>query len=348
MPSPTPLGSSGFLGAGFAYSGGSSVTSPVTFTTTADIPASTLDSPVALFVVCIIGPDNYEASIHPGGNNGAIYTITDAATDPGGFPTPNTYTAMGSGLTGGMHVYGFGIPATSSYPGFEIGEIETAIVGGSSSWTYACVPTRPIPSGTTVTVAFPAGGDPPATWMSATLVGWLNADPPESSSFCCREIAPTSTDQGSGGFVPLGDWLISDLVPSTSHAGWAFVWACDCFGSLDDPTICSGTVIDGSQTPDDSGGQWTKVDHNGGATVSGFGGLVYSVFTIDGATADLTQVLDQWTITGASEGNGYIPSGFIGYSMLYDHTEATTNYPVFNSRFRAGSLASSGSGPIDA
>lgn len=327
-PSPTPLGTDGFLGSANLYSAGSAVSSPLTFTTTADIPASTTDAPVALYVICQVAPLGYD--MQPEENSGELYTIDDGLG--------NDYEPMPSQPSDGSKTYGFGSPTLVTYTGFDAGENEQPFpnVGGASFWVYSCVPAFDIPSGTTITVAFPGpGNDPEIVWVAATMLGWQYTDP-AFPGFAARGVNTTNIDQGSGGTDPVSSWNLGSVVGGTDHAAFALVSCWDCPGSLVAPDhTCSGDVIDGSQTVDDTGGQWTKVDSGGASSTSAYGGFVYSVFTIDGAVADLSAQFDQFEVTPFG---GELTIGWISaFNMIFDYTPPTPPVgPVFNHRFRAG------------
>lgn len=311
MASPTPLGTDGFLGSGSVYDAGGPVSSPIAFTTTADIPASTDDNPVVVYLICQVAPVGYAG--HDSANAGELYTISDGLG--------NTYSPIASRSASGNTTYGFGAPALVLFAGFQDGETEQAFpeVGGASFYIYSCVPDVAIPSGTTIEVDFPgAGSDPAVTWAAATMLGWQNTDTGGVSALCARGVDSSNPDQGNGGTDPLSSIILSEVIPNDTFAGFAYVFACDCPGSLDTPAVCAGDAIDGTQTIDDLGGQWTKVDSGAASSTSFWGGVVYSVFTIDGAVADLTAQADQFVVSPF--GDGFHPGGILIFNLPYDET----------------------------
>lgn len=327
MSTPTPLGTDGYLGGASLYDAGAPVSSPLTFVTTADIPASTPFSPsadfkpVALFVICQVAPVGYAG--HDSANAGELYTIDDGLG--------NTYEPMPNGGGGGERTYGFGSPSLNTFSGFQDGETEQAFpnVGGASFYVYKCIPDVAIPAGTTITVAFPGpGSDPEITWAAVTMLGWQNTDPPGGAWLSARGVDSADNNQGSGGSDPLSDWLLEDFLPGDGYAGFAFVFAFDCPGSLDGPAFaCAGDAIDGTQTIDDLGGQWTKVDSGGASATSFYGGLIYAVYTIDSSVATLTEQFDQFIVDPF--GDGQHPGGIVAFNLLFDQALIAAG-PAFN------------------
>lgn len=297
MPAPTSLG---LVATGDAYvpwghaSSGGSPTSPLELTTLVDIPAATPRHSVYLLVLLRYAPSINEVGT---GNGLTIDSITDDAPGPG---DANVYTTAGLGGNGSF-AYNFGRPTFQCFAAFDIGNNGSGVdkSGGSNCAMVYCRPSRPIPVGSTISIAFTPALMATAL-IGATALAFVDGGIP-GVQLSSRTINPAITADGDSANVPLGDHILSELVGLSDYIV-AHVWA-------DDAKTVDNTIqITGSETIDDVGaGVWTKLDAGGRATTSDQGGLVFSVFTADASLVDLSQPLVSFEISdgiGVDDGIG--------------------------------------------
>lgn len=277
--------------------------SPLLLTTDVDIPASTFQDPVAIIILLRFATRNRSGA--PTNPVATSYVVSDDAAGPG---DPNVYLEAPLGDSGALS-YGFGIPTVHTFPAFDISVNGTNFDGGSEMATIVCTPTRKIPAGSTIEIDFAGNypASPPTTLVSATVLAAVDANP-AVSVLSAQTIDPSNTGAGDGSATPLGDRAFSDIASGVELLV-AHAWADDSaiyfshgFSPGDTP------AIDGSQTIDDSSGNWTKVDSGGYASTSAYGGLIYSVFTADASAIDLADGIVQFLISDGINYDGQ-PTG---------------------------------------
>ena len=337
MPGPAPT-SLGLVAAGSLYSpyGSGPIAPPLDMVTTVDIPASSYAHPLPIVIL---------ATFAPVGHFGAIYgpfdTFGPPADDAPGPGAANVYQPFNFDGSGG-YAYDFGRPTFEVPPAFDLAESECPTGdGGSVALGYYCFPTRPIPAGSTISLPFTlvAGGDVHPSWLGAAVMAFPDGNTP-SVFFGGRCLEPLNTDDGNFGNVPLGDHTFDELFGGFEQLV-AIVWSSGHVIGGGPPgfTFCEPdpgfTGVDSSQTMVDTSGRWTKLHSDGADTVDYFGGLTYSVFTLDTSAVDLTQPMVTFENDALGDNTGGFPSGtppdlyagFIMYRMQY---AARPGFPGLN------------------
>lgn len=276
--------------------GGGGITSPLVLTTTVDVPASTHRHPLALCLIGLGAPSDFSGGAELG-FDGPV--VDDAA----GAAPANVWEIANPDGDGG-YAYNFGRPTDECFPGFDIGNAALntdgsgwglggfGMVGGSYCFMLTCYPSRPLPAGTEITVAFTTAGTP-TTLLRATVLAFSDAGTP-LVELSARSMDPSDTSDGNGANLPLGGHTFDELIDTAEQL------ICMCWA--DDSAVAAGVVapptITGAETVDDLGGIWTLAEQGGYAASSQLGGLVYSIFTADGAVIDLTQPMVNFEVSG--------------------------------------------------
>lgn len=332
MPAPASLG---LVAGGDLYSvfGGGGITSPLTLTTTVDIPRSRAPHFTSLVILLRIAPAHF--GTFP--TDIAVDTITDDAPDPADGVAANTYTFLAPDGDG-AYAYDFGRPTTECFADFDIQAFTGGYHGGTYVYAIACSPTRALPAGSTITIPFTPGSQP-TTLMSATVLAFTDAGGP-AVSLSARTINPADTQDGNSHNVPLGDHTLDELyhAESPTYMLIAHVFADDsAIDSSDSYAPGRTPQIGGSETITATGGAWTQVDAGGRPDTSAYGGLVYSVFTADASVVDLTEAMVQFTVSdgigddpdvprvGADTGGPF--TGVAIYQILFQQPSGN---PAFN------------------
>lgn len=306
MASPAFLGvaATGELYNAYAPGGSGGLTSPLVLTTTIDIPAWTYLHPVSLVLVGLHAPSQFA-----GGAVLSLETITDDAPVTA---MPANLWPFGSDDGDGAFAYDFGRPTFSCFASFDIGNAVVFQIGGSECFMAACYPKRALPSGSQITIPFTVSGND-STLLRASLLAFQDGAT-GLVELSARTINPADTSDGVTGTVPLGSHVFSEILDDTEQL-IAMAWADDAFsdGSL---------PIDGTETVDDTSGNWTKVDSGGYAATGSMGGLVYSIFTADGGVIDLTQPMETFEISDGIGVDDQFPgtqsrSGTVMYRTQY-------------------------------
>lgn len=276
--------------------GGAGITGPLVLTTTIDIPAGTYQHPVSLVLLGLGAPSDFSG----GASLGFSGPITDDA--PVTTMPVNGWEIANPDGAGGF-AYNFGRPTDSCFPGFDIGNFALkagggwglggfGMVGGSYCFMLTCYPKRALPAGSQITIPFTTSGTP-TTLLRASLLAFQDGNQ-ALVRLSARSMDPTDTSDGNSANIPLGDHVFSEILAATEQMV-CMVWADDAATS---GGVVIGDQVTGSETVDDLGGVWTKVEGGGYAASSELGGLVYSIYTADGAAIDRTQPMVNFEVSG--------------------------------------------------
>lgn len=299
---PTAPISLGVIASGELYDAwpSASVGSPLDLVTDVDVPVGAIVWVLFRFA--------------PGGNSITDLAISDDSSEPG---AANSYVLASFAGSGGF-AYNFGRPTFQCPPEFDVG----AFAGGSVGGLYRTKLTRPLPSGSTLSVALTYSGSG-TTLVSATVLAFTDGQ--DNSVFLAsRGIDPANTSDGNGANIPLGDHTFDELGFANQEMLVAMVWADDV--SLDNDLNPVGTPISGSDPVTDTSGLWTKVDSGGEDATSQWGGLAYGVFILDTSAGplDLTQPIVTFEVNGTTtpsvEENGVQNSGIVMYYLSLNVT----------------------------
>lgn len=306
------------------------------------------------------------------GERNAVLTISDNVANPGGRPA-NSYVSRFQGQI--SPIYNQTNPPSWTPPDGTQGGQEIQIIEVEATWGYV--------AGDAITISTVDTFDYQAAYAflwrgDGVIPGYLGGGGPQTAipTGIGPELA-TITSANGGGYgninetLSLGDY-IDGLVPSdfagATYGDYGFgtgqklvsLVVVEGGGAMlvgSQNYNKTGTICDGSEVITDALGVWgaaevTKHIAVGDCNVdTGFSYVLWEQ-TYPGAGQAGTSICEFVSSPSriVSDVDGiFSPAGGMYWMQVNDLLlPPATNYPVFNSRYRAGSLASSGSGPIDA
>lgn len=296
----------GVVATGSLYSAGGSIPSSLDMTTLIDVPAPTVRVPVTLVALFRYAPVP-GADVEP--------EISDDSTEDGAantwtIPAPNGGDVhFGYDHGGGLTIL---LPSSDACP---LAFTSSPSPGGCSYSSGACVVSRAIPSGSTLTVDL-ADLDPAVTYFSITILAFTPCSSFPGICMTTRSIDPADTNVLGG--VAMGVPSFYDIQGFDFQTALMICQVVACDGHVDsDLNPDPPPSIDASMTIDDTSGRWTKVDSGGQDATSVYGGTIFSVFIANEDDIDPTQPAVTFEVSEGIGNNADASGGpFAGLHMF--------------------------------